>query len=389
VAFNMIDTAFERLKDWLFCESLPLWQEHGIDHKNGGFFERLDSSARPIVDIPRRTRVVARQIYSFAAAGRLGWPGDWREVVDHGASSLFEVCMKPDGLVVSTYSADEAQANSEFDLYDHAFVLFALAELARTDSWAERACLAAINMLKEMNARFMAPKGGWLDSEGEVAILRSNPHMHLLEAMLALESATNMNVWRYQADSIVDLASRFFIAPKTGALHEYFNLDWEFYPDDRGRIVEPGHQFEWSWLLHKWCQQSEKIVPEIAAIADKLCAIGEQHGVTKTGMVIDELWSDMTVKEQTSRTWPQTERAKACVMQAALATDPQTVAVWEARAANAIDSILCFTHQIGHKGLWYDRLLPNGQPMMESAPASTLYHIMCTAEVVDMYLKQS
>lgn len=385
----MIEDSFARLKAWLFVEVLPLWQEFGVDRQNGGFYERLNSDAQPVPNAPRRTRVVARQIYSFAAAGRLGWNGDWTEVVSHGANTLNDVCLREDGLVISTHSVDEAQSNPEFDLYDHAFALFAIAELARSSRWTEWAQAAAFKMLNTMDARFTAPNGGWLDSESDRELLRSNPHMHLLEAMLALHVATGSRDWLDRATGIAELAMRDFIGPETGALHEYFNLSWSFYPGDRGKIVEPGHQFEWSWLLHKWRQLSGNSSPNISIVADRLCAIGENYGVSKNGLVIDELWSDLSPKQVTSRTWPQTERAKACVMQAELATDPAAVAEWEVKAAEALDAILRFSHATGNKGLWFDRLLPDGSPIIEPAPASTLYHIMCAAEVVADYITRT
>lgn len=384
----MIESSFSRLQAWLFDEALPLWQEYGIDRQNGGFFERLNLDAQPVQNIPRRTRVVGRQIYSFAAAGRLGWNGDWAEAVAHGANTLTNVCLRKDGLVISTHSVDEARADPRFDLYDHAFALFALAELARSSCWAEWAPKAALNMLEMMDARFSVPMGGWLDSEQGGDLLRSNPHMHLLEAMLALHVSTGCQSWLKNADRIVELATMYFIAPKTGALHEYFDLSWSFYRGADGRVVEPGHQFEWSWLLHKWRQLSGKAAPRISITADRLCLIGENYGVAKNGLVIDELWSDLSQRKPTFRLWPQTERLKSCVMQAELATDPTAVAEWEARAVDAMNAILRFAHASGKRGLWYDRLLPDCSPVIEPTPASSLYHIMCATEVVAEYLSK-
>lgn len=389
VGSDLLGQNFAQLQSWLFEDVLPLWQEQGVDWKRGGFHEKLDADARPIANVPRRTRVVARQIYSFAAAGRLGWTGDWNSVVDHGAQSLFKDCVQPDGLVVSTYERDDAPGNDAFDLYDHAFALFALSELVMRNQYEEQAANAAARMLGAMNGRFLAPKGGWLDAEGGEAILRSNPHMHMLEAMLALDRANASECWIAEADGIVDLALRFFIAPSTGALHEYFDLDWALYPDERGRIVEPGHQFEWSWLLRKWLLQTRNLVADVAVVAEKLCGNGEKYGVTTAGLAIDELWDDLTPKSNTSRTWPQTERVKACLKQAQLSTSATSVHQWEASAAQAINGIMNFAHRTGFKGLWHDRLSPDGRALLEPAPASSLYHIMCAAEVARDYLTES
>ena len=385
---DTLATAFLQLRRWLFDEVLPLWHAQGVDWEHGGFHEKLDHHAQAVAGIPRRTRVVARQIYSFAAAGRIGWLGEWKSAVDHGALSLFEDCIKSDGLVISTYTVDESSTNQGFDLYDHAFALFALSELAQHGRYANRATNAASLMLKTMNERYLAPMGGWLDSDEGLNLLRSNPHMHLLEAFLALGSSTGKPCWSDEANRLVKLALKFFVSPATGALHEYFDLGWAPLEGERGRIVEPGHQFEWSWLIRIWQAQTKWHDLATDAAAEKLCLIGENYGVTKAGLTFDELWDNLTPKEMTSRTWPQTERAKACLSQAEFATSTATRMVWEDKAAQAIMGILRFAHPTGHRGLWYDRLLADGSAQIEPAPASSLYHIMCAAEVTNDYLAQ-
>jgi mannose/cellobiose epimerase-like protein (N-acyl-D-glucosamine 2-epimerase family) len=385
---DTLTEAFAKLRGWLFEAVLPLWQAHGVDWENGGFHEKLEPDTRAVANVSRRTRVVARQIYSFAAAGRMGWSGDWCSAFEHGAKSLFEDCIRSDGLVVSTYTTENGIENQDFDLYDHAFALFALSELARSHQHSSRATTAAAHMLHVMNERFLAPKAGWLDSENGEMLLRSNPHMHMLEAMLALYAETGASIWLDEADRIVDTALRYFISPSTGALHEYFNLDWTFLADERGRIVEPGHQFEWSWLLRKWLAQSRIDDLNVQRAAEKLCHIGEEFGVAKSGLTIDELWDDLSPKVKTSRTWPQTERVKACLSEAKFAISTAAARQWEQKAAQAIMGILRFAHPNGCAGLWYDRLLADGSILIEPAPASSLYHIMCAAEVTHDYLAQ-
>jgi mannose/cellobiose epimerase-like protein (N-acyl-D-glucosamine 2-epimerase family) len=56
------------------------------------------------------------------------------------------------------------------------------------------------------------------------------------------------------ADEIAELALSKFIDPKSGGLREYYDGDWNAAPGVDGRIVEPGHQFEWAWLLLRWGQ---------------------------------------------------------------------------------------------------------------------------------------
>jgi len=52
---------------WLFDHALPLWSERGVDLSAGGFYEKLAQDGS-VIEEPRRTRLVARQIFVFATA---------------------------------------------------------------------------------------------------------------------------------------------------------------------------------------------------------------------------------------------------------------------------------------------------------------------------------
>ena len=119
-----------KLDRWLFGSALPLWWALGADHLGGGFVELLDGDGRDL-RAPRRARVQARQVYSFAAAGALGWPGPWRAATAHGLDYFLARYRRPDGLFRTLVAADGAPADETAMLYDQAFSLLALASAAR------------------------------------------------------------------------------------------------------------------------------------------------------------------------------------------------------------------------------------------------------------------
>ena len=83
--------------------------------------------------------------------------------------------------------------------------------------------------------------------------LQSNPHMHLFEAALAgCEVCSDSSLWKPLSDEIAELALTSSSISKTGALREFFDEHWNPAAGRPGRIVEPGHQFEWAWLLLRW-----------------------------------------------------------------------------------------------------------------------------------------
>ncbi len=147
---------------------------------------------------------------------------------------------------------------------------------------------------------------------------RQNPHMHLLEAVLALHAATGEKNWLRRATALVDLFKQRFLDPQTGALIEYFGEDWSVAPGDEGRLREPGHQFEWVWLLFEYSRMASD--PSIVPYAGRLFAFGSRYGIEHDeglkGAVFDGVDAQRALVAGTKLLWPQTEYIKACVARA-------------------------------------------------------------------------
>ena len=111
--------AVDAFRHWFLTQAMPLWARQGVDHERGGFFEKLDTNGRPL-DEPRRTRVVARQIYVFCVAIKLGWQGDAQPLVLHGLDFLLNRLRAPDHTFHSAITPEGAVVNPKFDLYERA-----------------------------------------------------------------------------------------------------------------------------------------------------------------------------------------------------------------------------------------------------------------------------
>ncbi|MBU2136203.1 MAG: AGE family epimerase/isomerase, partial [Alphaproteobacteria bacterium] len=234
----------DQLKGWLFDDALPLWWKAGADHVSGGFFEKLTLDGAP-VKAPRRTRVVARQIYVYAQAGRMGWTGPWRAAVDHGLAALLGPLSRPDGLFRFSVDEQGAPVDDSAQPYEQAFGLLALSAAAQAlgEVRFEARALVAAEALADQLGR---DDGGVHDDPSRGLPLRANPLMHLFEAALAWREAGSDPVWADLADRISTLAVERLIQPGVGGLPELFDGDWR--PTAEAEI-EPGHQFEWGFLL--------------------------------------------------------------------------------------------------------------------------------------------
>jgi mannose/cellobiose epimerase-like protein (N-acyl-D-glucosamine 2-epimerase family) len=212
--------------------------------------------------------------------------------------------------------------------------------------------------------------------------------MHLLEAALEwIDAASDVNrpTWVELAREIVGLCLARFSDRATGAIREYFDHDWRPVPGDDGRIVEPGHQFEWAWLLMRWAASahgtsSERIKCRLAA--RRLVDIGELWGVDASrGLAINEIWDDMTPKDPAAKLWPQTERVKAwCAMLDAADTGAEREAACNkiVMAAQGLTRYL----RTEAPGLWHEVCGANGDFPPGPCKASSLYHVVCAVEVL-------
>jgi mannose-6-phosphate isomerase len=353
-----------RARAWLFDAALPLWARAGFDAASGLFAEQLGADARSLPG-PRRVRVQARQAFAFAEAGRLGWPGPWRALVDAGLRIVAGPARAAGGAVGHLLDETGALIDPRRDLYDQAFALLALAQApgpARADAAAR-----AEEILDFLDRAWRSPHGGFAEGELKPAPRRQNPHMHLFEAAMALEPLTPRA--RPLGAALIGLFDRHFHVPGTHGLREYFNEDWSPAPGADGALDEPGHHFEWVWLVEQWRRRTGEV--RSAAIAG-LYATGRDHGIcARRGVAIDETWIGGGQKTLTARLWPQTERLKA-----ALARLEATGEAAYARDAAAAYDGLALYFAAAPEGLWRDRMDADGRFVQEPAPASSLYHII-------------
>ncbi len=354
------------LSHWLVSEAYPLWSTRGVDSVRGGFHERLNTDGTPCEE-PRRARVQPRQMYCFARAPSLGWDGDAKAIVAQGMDSFLTRYRRPDGLFRTLVGPDGAVLDDKVVLYDQAFALLAFAEARKVLGPTPQLDREARHLLQAIQKTMKGPGWGFQSGIPAGATLLSNPHMHLFEASLAWIAVDDGILWHELADHIVALALSRFIDSASGALREHFDQHWIAVHGIDGRIVEPGHQYEWAWLLLRWASPKRK---DVKSTALRLIEIAEEHGVRR-GVAINALLDDFSLHDGQARLWPQTERIKAAALAARLTKDD---CYWVI-AAEAANGLLRYLNT-DVRGLWHDRLNPDGSFIREPAPASSFYHIV-------------
>jgi mannose/cellobiose epimerase-like protein (N-acyl-D-glucosamine 2-epimerase family) len=367
------------LSEWFLEQALPRWWGAGTDHTHGGFFEKI-SLAGQVIDEPRRTRVTARQIYVFSVAHDMDWSGPALDAIDHGLSFLLNCQRQADGTFASSVSVDGAVIDARFDLYEQAFALFALARAYKAQPALTHLPEVAHALYDALLLRWKHPVLGFEESNPSSLPLKSNPHMHLLEALRAwscLGSDAERQLWATRCDEVVSLCLRHFMDAEVGCILEYFDAQWLPMPDERGRLWEPGHQFEWAWLL-MCCSHGDVRGAGLLA-AERLMALGEGHGVNAKGLAINELWRDLSIKDGAAKLWPQTERIKAWVTHAARTVGSHERAQALTKVAQACEGLDVYL-QGAPAGLWQEVVDANGHFVEQPCRASSLYHIVGAIE---------
>jgi mannose-6-phosphate isomerase len=365
-----------KLSQWLDSQAIPLWASRGVDQSSGGFHERIGQDRQAMVRDNRRARVQPRQLYCFSVALQRGLEGPWDMIFRNGLDYFEKTFRKEDGTFGALASPEGTLIDPAFDLYNQAFALFAFAQLAATIPDARTAMEEkAIDLFRLIRTRYKHPIIGFEHSDPPSLPLCSNPHMHLFEAALAWEAvAEHPAEWTALADEIAELAMTRFIDSQSGGLREFFDHDWKPYPSEKGRIMEPGHQFEWAWLLARW--GSLRGDRQAIAKAERLFEIGITQGMAADGKVaIMSLYDDFSVHDAVARMWPQTEWLKAATKLAAVGS-PEKREHYLQSAVLACEAFELFL-RTPVEGLWYDKRSPDGTFIDEPAPASTFYHIVC------------
>lgn len=349
--------------DWLRLRALPVWNTHG-QAEDGGFEELLGLDGRRL-ESHRRARVQARQIHVFAEAAGLGWTGPAAAAAGHGLQYLEARFLRPDGQVRTLLTATGDAADETAMLYDQAFVLLALASAQRTGGTDhEGQAIALREQLLAAN-----PAAGGLKEAGDHP-WQSNPHMHLLEACLAWEATGADPGWAALADRIVALAVDCFMDPAQGCLLEFFAADWSPAEGADGRRVEPGHQFEWAWLLARHARLRSSQATLEAAL--RLYAWGQRGVDPARQLAVDAIETDGVIRSRRARLWPQTEWLKAALLLA----ETEAGAGRDQKLADAAAALRAVRLYLTEDGLWRDKRLEDGNFLDEPAPASSLYHLL-------------
>lgn len=364
-------------KNWLVQKALPLWSEAGYNYKNRFYYERLTYGAAPIMVPDQRLMVQARQIATFCRAHLDGV----FQASENALLCLEEVqrrYWRCDGKLgwVFALAPDGTPSQTKRDLYAHAFIVFAYAWAYKLSG--DKNLLRVVNeTIFEIENIFSIDGGGFGDTiPPQDTLRRQNPHMHLLEAYLAMFEVTADTFYWERAQALIELACHKFICSQSEVVLEIFTENWQPCKDFGANTVEPGHQFEWSWLLSEAIRLNPRVTQNTTLLrfSEHLYLFARKYGVVQNS-VCDGLNEHGQVTVDSTRIWPQTELARllACRLKQNEFIDKYQED--KLLLENITENFFTIYAPDTLQGGWIDRLGKTGKPMVDHMPASSLYHI--------------
>ncbi|MFR0674296.1 AGE family epimerase/isomerase [Enterobacterales bacterium AW_CKDN230030176-1A_HGKHYDSX7] len=347
------DARLRRFRQHLDDVLVPLWQGPGWNADMALPYEALDAEHRPLPVVRYRAMACARQLYLFSS--RLGEPGAAARAATLFRSLRTHFHDAEHGGWFYSIDAQGQPLDRRKDLYTHAFIVFACAHYWGQvgERLVESTLEGALSIVAERFARgdglYEASLGeDWSDlGSGPL----QNPQMHLAEAFLQTLAVRPDEAVQHALTGLCDALQRDFVDPDTGVMLER----------PRGAAdnwFEPGHQFEWFFLLDT--SPLLRDTPLHASI-DRAFGFAEQYGV-KDGAVLAMLAVDGQALDATQRIWAQAEYLRALVLRAG----------GEAKLAGQLQVLEArFLREAG----WYECRDGEGNVSRHDMPSTTPYHL--------------
>ncbi|WP_338526539.1 AGE family epimerase/isomerase [Pseudomonas batumici] len=353
-----LNALFNTVQDHFRQVIVPLWQGPGWNADMALPVEALDAEHRPLPPQRYRAMACARQLYLFSSLmGDAAFPA-----AGERASALFRSLQRhfhdaEHGGWFYSIDPQGAPLDTRKDLYTHAFILFACAHY-----WAkvrEPLVESVLNAALEVIAVRFANGDGLYEAslDRDWSPLGSgplqNPLMHLAEAFLATLSVREDAVTQGALLALAAGMQQRFIDRRHGVMLE----------KPLGAVdnwFEPGHQFEWLFLL-----ESSPLLRGTAlhGSLDRAFDFAEQSGVDpQSGAVSAMLDSDGTLRDGTRRIWAQAEYLRALTLRVD-------------NSARLQRQLQALQQHFMHKGGWYECLDATGAVSREDMPSTTPYHL--------------
>lgn len=361
----MLNSSLLICRSFVFEQLLKNWALFGINKEQGFSYESMNHNWT--INPTNRIRLLTqcRQLYTFSHAYQLEKKPEWREKL----SPLFNFITDrffQEGRWIFSLNDDLTIQQRQSDAYALAFVLLSFSHYYQVTQDKQ-----ALHYMK-VTHRFLlenmqAKNGGFYEAYpiDTKQVRRQNPHMHLLEGYIAAFNTTQDEEYKEIIESLLTLALERFYDKKTKTLRELFSSDWEPH-STTGNQVEPGHHFEWVWLLY----QANKILPnpDYTDLAQQLWLTATRYGFSENGGIYNQIDGNTYQSiDKEKRIWPITEYLKAITV----------MPIGKEEKIDRLEKALSFMqeHYFLDNGCWNEYLNEDNSAKNYPLPGTSSYHI--------------
>lgn len=250
-----IKTEFEDILNW--------WMTYTIDHKNGGFYGKIDNDNVTTPNSPKGLVLNARILYTFSSAYLLQKNEEYLLTATRAFDYLYNHFIDPiyDGFY---WSVDEKgkSLDRKKQVYGQAFVIYGLAEYYKASQNESALSLAksTFHLLEKhsfdpVNSGYIeALTTDWkpiedlrLSDKDQNEKKSMNTHLHVIEAYANLYSVWQSEELKLSIKRLLANFKDYIIDKETHHLKLFFTETWEV----KSSLISFGHDIEASWLLQE------------------------------------------------------------------------------------------------------------------------------------------
>lgn len=365
--YTPLHECFAELDQHFHQVVLALWYGPGWNAALELPYEALDQQGQPLPVTRYRAMACARQLYVFSQQiNDPRHPGAKQRAQALFASLNRHFYDPQDGGWFYSVDSQGAPLDTHKDLYTHAFIIFACAHYLKVsaDSAVQHTLEQALATVQQrfalgdlyqaaLTRDWQATDQGFLQ----------NPLMHLTEAFLAVLEARPDPATQAALTALCEAMLKHFVEPKQGLLMEKpttFCENW----------FEPGHQFEWLYLLKSSPLLRDSL---LANALSQAVAFSQAQGLAASGAVQAALSAQGQLLDANQRIWAQAEYLRALCL--------------EGNDQALLDAMTGFKTRHLHANGWNESLDGTGAVNRADLPATTAYHLATCYQALARYIE--
>jgi len=300
---------------------LEFWMAHAIDHKNGGFYGRVNRYNRPIENALKSAVLNGRILWTFAAAYRMIGDAEYRSVADDAFVYIEEKFWdKEYGGVYWLVNGTGQPYDRKKHNYAQAFALYGYSEYFRATG-RQNALDRSIEIFNLMEKHcFDGDNNGYREAfyrewnllpdaklnDEDIVVKRSmNTHLHILEAFTHLYRIWPDKTLHDRLKMLIEL----FLVPMYDSKHHHL---YPFF-DEQWNVVDTvysyGHDIEASWLLSEAANvmNNARLITATNKLAEEIAYSTLNEGVDKVNGGLFNSGKEGEVVDTDKQWWVQAE----------------------------------------------------------------------------------